>query len=208
MREEIIKKYVGKYSLDVVDNHNSLELYEGFFKNMGLKKTIKDMITEKIEGKGKVKVMDIGSGDCGFLHDLKKIFGEKIETIGIDLLVPEKKPDKIIPGDALEIDFPQNIDFVFSFRALHEIGEPEKIVKKVYNCLAKNGKAFLSFRTADLYFGGNGIGEIGEKEIKQLQKMVKNGRLGGFNVKGFEVIVANDKESIVAGVNIFLEKDN
>jgi len=208
MREEVIKKYVEKYSLDVVDNHNSLGLYEGFFKNIGFNKTIKGMISEKIESQGKAKVMDIGSGDCGFLHDLKQIFGEKIETIGVDLLVPEKKPDKIIPGDALEIDFPKDIDFVFSFRALHEIGEPEKIVEKVYNCLAKNGKAFLSFRTADLYFGGSGIGEIGEKEIQQLQKMVKDGKFGGFNVKGFEVVVGDDKESIVAGVNIFLEKDN
>ncbi|MEM4261772.1 MAG: class I SAM-dependent methyltransferase, partial [Candidatus Diapherotrites archaeon] len=160
----------------------------------------------KTKEKEKVLVLDIGCGNAGFLLDLKKIFKEKIETIGIDLLVPQNKPDKIIAGDALDVDFPKNVDFVFSFRALHEIGEPEKIVKKTYESLAEQGKAFLSFRTSDLYSDKQGIAEIQEKEIKELQEMVSKGFLENFKVSGFEVVLGKGKEEILAGVNIFLEK--
>lgn len=207
MRREVVRKYLEKYSLGVVDTHNSLEQYEGFFKNMGFKETIKGLVHDKVLKHGRAVVLDLGCGDAGFLHDLKKIFGEKVETIGVDLLVPEKKPDRAVPGDALEAELPSNADFVFSFRALHEIGAPEKIVEKVYNCLAPGGKAFLSFRTADLYVGGVGIAEIGEKEIRQLQKMVSKGRLKEFKVNGFEAVLEDEKGGkVTAGVNVFLEK--
>ncbi|MEM4256854.1 MAG: class I SAM-dependent methyltransferase [Candidatus Diapherotrites archaeon] len=206
MRREIVRKYLQKYSLGIVESENSLQLYDFFFKNMGFKESIANIIEKKTKEKEKVLVLDIGCGNAGFLLDLKKIFKEKIETIGIDLLVPQNKPDKIIAGDALDVDFPKNVDFVFSFRALHEIGEPEKIVKKTYESLAEQGKAFLSFRTSDLYSDKQGIAEIQEKEIKELQEMVSKGFLENFKVSGFEVVLGKGKEEILAGVNIFLEK--
>ncbi|MCH7902395.1 class I SAM-dependent methyltransferase [archaeon] len=207
MREELVKKYAEKYSVDVVDTENSLESYNGFYKNMGFGDSIEKLIEKKLEEKVFVRVMDLGCGNGGFLEDLKKQFQESIHTIGVDLLTAEKKPDEMIMGDALSSKFPKNLDFVFSFKTLHEIGEPEKIVEKVYASLADKGKAFLSFRTMDLYSKGKGIAELGEKEVKQLQKMVRSRKLSGFSVTGFEVSVKDEKgKSSTAGINIFLEK--
>ena len=208
MRNEVVKKYIEKYSLGVVETENSLEQYNSFFKNMGFKETIDELIEKRLKDeKVFVRIMDIGCGDGGFLADLKKKFDEEIHTIGLDLMAAEKKPDTMIIGDAAEIDFPKELDFVFSFRSLHEIGEPEKIVEKIYESLAKGGKAFLSFRTLDLYIGGAGLAELGSKEIKALHKMVRSRKLKGFSVNGFEVTVNDDKgKKTTAGVNVFLEK--
>lgn len=207
MRNEVVKKYIDKYSLGVVENENSLEQYASFFRNMGFKETIEELIRKKLEEKVFVRVMDLGCGNGGFLAALKKEFDEQVHTIGIDLMAAEKHPDEMVIGDALEVLFPKEIDFVFSFRSLHEIGEPEKIVEKVYDSLAKNGKAFLSFRTMDLYAGGKGLAEIGEKELKQLTQMVRKGKLNSLKIKGFEVSVKDEKgKAHTAGVNIFLEK--
>ena len=207
MRKEVVKKYVEKYTLGVTEVENSLEQYNSFFQNMGFKEKIEDLIEKRLKDKVFVKIMDLGCGNGGFLADLKKKFGEQIHTIGVDLLAPEKPPDESVLGDALEAEFPKEIDFVFSFRTLHEIGEPEKIVEKTQNALAEGGKAFLSFRTLDLYSGGKGIAEIQGKEIKQLQQMVRQRKLKGFSVNGFEVSVKDEKgKNQTAGVNIFLEK--
>ena len=207
MRNEVIKKYVEKYSLGVVEIKNSLEQYNSFFKNMGFKEPIEKLIEERLKNKKVVKILDVGCGNAGFLAELNDLFGEKIHTIGVDLLAPEKPINEVILGDAVEVNFPKDVDFVFSFRTLHEIGEPEKIIKKIYSSLAKEGKAFLSFRTMDLYAGGKGIAELKAKEIKKLRKMVELGKLKEFNVSGFEVSIKDEKGNThVAGVNVFLEK--
>ena len=204
MRHEVVKKYVDKYSLGVVEIENSLESYNTFFRNMGFKETIEQLVEKRLEDRVFVRVLDIGCGNGGFLADLKKIFTENIHTIGMDLLAPEKHPDQVILGDALEAQFPIDVDFVFSFRSLHEIGEPEKMVEKIHNSLTKGGRAFLSFRTLDLYMDGKGIGEIGAKETKALQKMVRTRKLASFKVEGFEVSVNDEKGAKhTAGVNIF-----
>ncbi|MFH1391405.1 MAG: class I SAM-dependent methyltransferase [Candidatus Diapherotrites archaeon] len=207
MRKEVVKKYVEKYTLGVTEVENSLEQYNSFFQNMGFKEKIEDLIEKKLEDKVFVRIMDLGCGNGGFLADLKEKFGEQVHTIGLDLLAPEKHPDESVLGDAIESEFPKEIDFVFSFRTLHEIGEPEKIVEKIQNSLAEGGKAFLSFRTMDLYSGGKGIAELQEKEVKQLKQMVRSRKLKGFSVSGFEVSVKDEKgKNQTAGVNLFLEK--
>ncbi|VVB99723.1 Methyltransferase domain protein [uncultured archaeon] len=209
MRSEIAGKYMEKYSLGVVDAQNSLQSYNSYFRNMGFSGTIEELVKERLAKKSPVLILDIGCGNAGFLHGLKEIFGPKIRTIGIDLIEPpmENQPDEMFMGDAAETKFPEKIDFVFSFRALHEIGEPEKIVEKAYNCLAPGGKAFLSFRTMDLSTGQKGLEEIREKEIKSLLKMVRSRRLKGFRVEGFEVSVKDENgKKLTAGVNVFLEK--
>ncbi len=226
MRREAVEKYLEKYSLGVVDAGNSLAQYDSFFRNMGFKEPIEDLIRKRLSEKGSpVKVMDIGCGNAGFLRDLKKMFGECVETIGVDLVEPADGGgvDEMVVGDALEMPFQDDVDFVFSFRSLHEIGEPEKIVEKVYNCLSPGGKAFLSFRTMGMYTmgvhtqlpekrsgnGGDGAGlsELGEKEVKALQRMVRSRKLVGFRVSGFEVRVGDEKgKKHTAGVNVFLEK--
>ncbi len=207
MARETVKKYIEKYSLGVVETENSLELYNSYFRNMGFKEGIEALVRKRLDDKVFVRVLDIGCGNAGFLADLKKEFDEGVHTIGADLLMPEHQPDQVILGDALEAEFPKELDFVFSFRSLHEVGEPEKIVQKVYASLAKGGKAFLSFRTMDLLMGGRGIAEITSKEARALEKMVRARKLGSFSVGGFEV-TAKDTEGKkrTAGVNIFLEK--
>ena len=207
MRGQILRKYLDKYSLGVVEVENSLEQYNSFFRNMGFKERIEDLVEKRLEENVFVKIMDLGCGDGGFLAELKKIFGDSIHTIGVDILACHKAPDEMITGDALHVTFPPDLDFVFSFRSMHEIGEPEKMIEKIHSSLAKGGKAFLSIRTMDMYVGGKGIAEIGEKEIKALQKMVRSGKLKGFKVKGFEATVNDEKGGkLTAGVNVFLEK--
>ncbi|HLC79279.1 MAG TPA: class I SAM-dependent methyltransferase [archaeon] len=207
MRREITKKYMDKYSLGVVDIENSLALYNSFYKNMGFSGTIQDLIEKKLEEKVFVSVMDIGCGNGGFLSELKKEFDEQVHTIGVDLLAPEKQPDKVIIGDALEVEYPKEVDFIFSFRSLHEVGESAKMVKKIYNSLANGGKAFLSFRTMDMYVGSIGIAEIGQKDISELEKMVRARKFENFMVGGFEVSVKDEKgKKHTAGINLFLEK--
>ncbi len=207
MRRETIKKYLEKYSLGVLEVENSIDLYNSYFRNMGFEEPIEEMVEKKLKDKVFVKVMDIGCGNGGFLSELKKMFDESVHTIGVDLLAAEKRPDEMVIGDALEANFPKEVDFIFSFRTMHEIGEPEKMVQKIYGSLAAGGKAFLSFRTMDLYVPGKGIAEIREKEIKALQKMVRSRRFSSFLVGGFEVSVKDGKgKSHVAGINVFLEK--
>lgn len=207
VRGEAVKKYLDKYSLGVVETGNSLQSYNSFYKNMGFPEPIEKLIESRLNDKVFVRVMDIGCGNGGFLFDLKKMFGDGVHTIGLDLLAPENAPDQVVVGDALEAEFPKDVDFIFSFRSLHEIGEPEKIVKKAFGSLAAGGKAFLSFRTLDLYALGKGIGKIGAKETKALQRMVRSRKLEGFSVNGFEARVGDgDGKKATAGVNVFLEK--
>ncbi len=207
MREETVKKYLDKYSTGVVETENSLEKYNTFFKNMGFKETIEQLISKRLDDRVFVRVLDIGCGDGGFLADLKKQFDEQVHTIGIDLIAAPRNPDEMITGDALTVKFPKDIDFVFSFRTLHEIGEPEKMVGKIYESLTEGGKAFLSFRTLDLYAPGKGLAEIGSADVKNLQKIIRSRKLSSFKVDGFEAIVKDEKgKKHTAGVNIFLEK--
>lgn len=206
MRENA-RKYLGKYSLGVLEVENSVDLYNSYLKNSGVGESVEEMVEKRLREKVFVKAMDIGCGNAGFLAELKKLFGESIHTIGVDLLAPEHRPDEMVIGDALEAAFPKDIDFVFSFRSLHEIGEPEKMVEKIYACLAPAGKAFLSFRTMDMYMGGKGIAEIGTRETKALQKMVRSRKLSNFIVSGHEVTVKGENgKKRTAGINVFLEK--
>ena len=207
MRRETVKKYLDKYSLGVVEIENSLDSYNSFYRNMGFSEPIEKLVEKRLEDRVFVRVLDIGCGNGGFLADLKKIFDEHIHTIGADLLAPEHAPDQLVLGDALEAEFPKDLDFVFSFRSLHEIGGPQKMVEKIYASLADGGRAYLSFRTMDLYMGGKGIAEITSKDTKALQKMVRSRKLGSFKVEGFEVTVNGPEGGKhTAGVNVFLKR--
>jgi len=207
MRPETVKKYIDKYSLGVVEIENSLEQYNSYLRNMGIDEPVEKLIEKRLSEKVFVKIMDVGCGNGGFLSDIKKVFEDSVHTIGVDLLAAEKHPDEMVIGDALELQFPPEVDFIFSFRSMHEIGEPEKMIAKIYNSLSAGGRAFLSIRTMDMYLGGRGIAEIGEKDIKLLQRIVREGKMGGIKAGGFEVSVKDyGGKKHVAGINIILEK--
>ena len=139
--------YRKKYELGVIDVSNSLEAYNRFLVNASELKPLGEFVSEALRTKQKVRVLDIGCGTAGTLHDLKQKFGKKIETVGIDLIAfPKKNADLGLIGDAFELEWPSGFDLVFSFRSLHEIGNARKLITKVSHCLAPGGVALLLFR--------------------------------------------------------------
>ena len=125
------------------DRSNTLELYNTFLSNVGEKKTLQQLIDSIIKRKGKAVVLDLGCGNAGALNDLKKLYGARVSVKGIDLEKPEFNIDEFVQGNFLEAKLPQKNDLVFSFRALHESGEIEKMVSRTEQSLAPLGKALL-----------------------------------------------------------------
>lgn len=139
--------YQKKYAIGVIDVSNSLEIYNRFLVNAGELKPLEEFITDSLRFKKKIRVLDIGCGNAGALHELKKQFKKKIETIGIDLIpFPKKNADLALIGNALELNWPAGIDLVFSFRALHEFANAHLLVLKTSQVLAPSGTALLLFR--------------------------------------------------------------
>ena len=130
-----------------MDVSNSLAVYDSFLQNLGEEKKLEDWILELLKKKKHIRMLDIGCGKAGALFELKKKFGKKIETIGLDLVAfPKKNADQSIAGNALEEPFPKNCGLILSFRVLHEIGHANQMVLKICDALAKNGVALLAFR--------------------------------------------------------------
>ncbi|MBI5553122.1 MAG: class I SAM-dependent methyltransferase [Candidatus Diapherotrites archaeon] len=209
MRESVVRKYADQYALGVKDARNSLEQYNSFLHNAGIASSVEDLVRGALTRKPLVRVMDVGCGNGGFLRDLKTVFGKQVQTVGVDLVNPEFEPDEMRVGDALALEFSSDYDLIFSFRSLHEIGEPELITLKIYFALGKGGKAFLSFRTADFLSGSVGLAEITEHEISFLQRLAREKKLAGFSVNVKEVFFPQQPDSgkkTMAGVNVFLEK--
>ncbi len=149
-RDKQVKELTERYRTGVLDNHNSLEQYNGYLRNQGEPRTLQQLISNRLAKKPHLRVLDIGCGDAGALSELKKEFGDQLSVIGIDLVTPpQKKVDAFLPGDALSVPFPSECDVVFSFRALHEAGRIKDVIEKVLDCLAKDGVALLSIRVAE-----------------------------------------------------------
>lgn len=144
-----IQKYLDRYSLGILDRSNSLELYDSFLKNQGENRGLKPIVQGLLRKKPMIRIFEIGCGTGGALLELKRLFRERVIVMGNDLLpCEEPELDESLSGDALEIDFPQECDLVFSFRAMHEIGHTGEIVEKVCECLSSQGLALLSIRIA------------------------------------------------------------
>jgi SAM-dependent methyltransferase len=206
-----VEYYRQKYEMGLVDVANSLEQYNGFLHNLGEEKTLEEQLKEQLRFKKRLRILDIGCGNAGALKDLKKKFGAKIETIGLDLIpFPSLNADKSVVGNALEKELPSKCDFVFSFRTLHEIGFSEGLVKEVCRCLSLHGTALLAFRLRSLSNGAlEWAGDMEETDEKFLFGIAEKGRFEGCRVFGrvsFENLSNNEKTP--TGIFIKIKKEN
>jgi ubiquinone/menaquinone biosynthesis C-methylase UbiE len=201
-----IEYYRQKYSLGLVDISNSLEKYDSFLSNLGEEKTLEEMIGKLLQFKRKMRILDIGCGNAGALKELKKKFGKRIETIGMDLVpFPTLNADHGIIGNALEKKLPNNCDLVFSFRTLHEIGSSEVMVKEICRILAPEGTALLAFRLRTFSNGVlEWIGEMEEADEYFLFRIAEDGKLGNCTVFG-RIVFENLSDSTKTPTGIFLK---
>jgi len=148
----------------------------------GLRGAIEKMIRERKQ----LRLLDIGCGNGVALKELKEAYKERVYCIGMDLKKPGvEKIDEFIEGNALEKDFPKNIDVVLSFRSIHEIGECKKILGKIRKCLAEKGQAFLSIRCQELKQGIiQNLGKISKQDIAFLLETLEKKHLNSLKVHG------------------------
>lgn len=206
-----VEYYRQKYGLGLVDIENSLQKYEEFLSNLGEEKSLAEGIQQQLHSKKKLRILDIGCGNAGALKELKKKFGEKIETIGLDLIpFPEKNTDQQIAGNALEKKLPDNCDLIVSFRALHEIGHSDELVPRICEALASKGIALLAFRLHSIV--NNSIewaGDMQETDEHLLLQIAEKKRFVGCMVSGkmaFETL--SNGERTPTGIFIKIKKEH
>lgn len=212
-----MEKDLLKYEL--LDRQAEFADYEFFFRNMNFGLGLEEAIKKHIEKKAKIRVFDLGCGAGNALAGLKRVFGSKVYSIGLDVLPATADGiDEFIQGNALEEKFPNSCDIIVSFRAMHEFGSMEKIIEKVCNSLTPSGKAFLSIRCQEYYNGKvRNLGKIKQKDIEFLHSGIKKGSLFGLKAVGNTVPIIlrqgllNSKgksgpKSYVAGINLLIEK--
>lgn len=207
--------------LRLFDRSNSIEKYDFFLKNMGAKTTLEKEVENALKRKQAIRVLDIGCGEAGALWGLKKKFGKKVHTIGIDLLDAENL-DEFIKGNAAKVDFPKDIDLAVSFRAMHMLHPLRKVFEGACKSLAPHGNAFFSVRCQQivgerLLFHGN----LDATDLGFLKQVAKEGKLCGAKVKAVEVkepkeVMIMDPETgqkihamleILHGMNFFIQKE-
>lgn len=124
---------------------------KGFFSKILLNIIIKTIKSIKI--KNNSRVLDVGCGTGSLLYLLEnRNLG--LELYGMDisekmLKIAEKKLNKtkLIIASAFDINkkFKENFfDYIFVVDAFHHIPEKEKIMKKFYKILKKNGKLIIT----------------------------------------------------------------
>ncbi len=159
------------------------------------------------EKKEKIKILDIGCGNAGFLKNVKEILGKKVFTIGLDLVDFDQKVDEKILGDAVYIPWPDNCDLIVSFRTLHEIGETEQIVKKVIESLSNEGIAVLSIRIQEIQ--QNNLEYLGLMTKKDTDFLIQIGKKGFFEkakIESVESYKEKNEKKFLTGITILIEK--
>ncbi|MDO8428302.1 MAG: methyltransferase domain-containing protein [Candidatus Diapherotrites archaeon] len=196
-----------KYAYGILTRNNSLREYEFFLSNISSELSLQELIKEFLKTRKKVRLLDLGSGEGQALKELKNLFKNQIETIGMDLLnSPKENFDRFILGNILEKEFPKECDIILGFRSLHEIGNIEKNLEKISQALKIGGLAFLSIRIQDSHNGVmQWIGKIIEQDLKFLQKIIQQKEWKNMKIQGYTVNVKLETaESITSGVNLIL----
>ncbi|MDO8627953.1 MAG: methyltransferase domain-containing protein, partial [Candidatus Diapherotrites archaeon] len=154
-----------------------------------------------------------GCGNAEALRELKYTYLKDIYCVGLDLVKRSAKDlgiDEYISGDAFQEKFPDNVDFVFSFRALHEIGRISEIVEKVSHCLASKGLAVLSIRCQDFDFHKNKLifqGQISQKDLDFLNQILLEKEFYFCKVSGNPIFQEANGITYTAGINLILKKE-
>ena len=145
--------YKLKYSTGVGDKSNTLQDYDRFLANSGEQFSLEDFVSHQLLHTRCVRILDIGCGNAGALKGLRKQFGHRVHTMGLDLIdfdLATNKIDQKIIGDARTIALPKNLDLALSFRALHEIGNMPIVLPQITKSLSPSGIALLSVRVHDV----------------------------------------------------------
>ena len=171
------------YMEDIGDNRNSLALYDGFLANLGLGNNLEGLIRETLQTQAVCRVLDIGAGNAGALTELKKKFGQRVQVIGLDLFAPSGPVDEFLVGDANSLEWPKDCNLVISFRAMHEMGRTEHLLRKTAATLAPGGLAVLSIRAQ--YEAKNAIfpqGKLHEEDLDFLRRFEEQNQWRGRQV--------------------------
>ncbi|MAG01820.1 hypothetical protein CMI42_00635 [Candidatus Pacearchaeota archaeon] len=130
-----------------------------------LEKEVKQLLKKK----RKIKVLDIGTGYGKILLELKKIFGNKVETYGINLeprwnlklirkfaisnnLFSKKEANKIVPkvyiadaGKRMPLKS-SSFDLIFALASVQYIPDKARFLEEVNRLLTKEGKAVIELQ--------------------------------------------------------------
>ncbi|GEM_PF-2669542 len=142
-----------------------------------------------IKEKGKCRILDLGCGSGRFLAQLKRIFGEKVETHGLSIQNPKNpKIDKMHVGLFETARFAGKFDIIVSNHSLQYALNTSMAVQNACNSLEKGGEAFLHIGGKESPFT-----KVGRKETALVQKIVEKLNQDGFQTR----IVEPTKNSIV-----------
>lgn len=111
----------------------------------GLGVDILRMLGEKVMVFGKARIADICCGRGDALQDIKKRLGDRVETVGFDLvrLGSHTGLDRIITGDFQEVEIPHELvgscDVVVCYQGAHYFEDPKKALQHAASLVAPSG---------------------------------------------------------------------
>ena len=135
------------------------DYYAFYYRRQGETKSLSflDIVRQEIEKKGKVRILDVGAGYGQALSELKKEFGDKVETHALVLSATralkqahqEKMVDKIHQVEVSTWLPKQEYNVIVSFfGATRYTSQREIALEKLFHSLAVDGVAYIQF---DLY---------------------------------------------------------
>ena len=130
------------WDAELYQNSSSLQFELGL---MGIK---------KLNPKGSEKILEIGCGNAMLTIELAKknpngiitaieISEEMISKAKFNISKTDFSNIKLIHGNALQIDFENEFDAIFSNSAIHWIKNLELMYEKIYNALKQNGRIMI-----------------------------------------------------------------
>ncbi len=210
------QKYREKYEQGVIRRDHTLSLYNQFLENLGEKQTLEDLVARILVRKKTVRILDVGCGNGNALAELKQLFGEKVYTLGIDLIPPDTKEnvDEFLEGDIHEVPIPHECDLILSFRALHEMGNLSKLIPKLARSLAHGGRAYLWIRMREANEGTPVfVGEMNKDEENALHALADNREIHGsmMLLQSVEIPIpvtyeSQPRKSVIGGYVVLLHR--
>jgi len=114
---------------------------------------LSDILEKSIKGLGeKVRILDIGCGDCGILMQLINK-GINADFYGLDISEKRVKRAKeltkgkinLFVGNAEKTQFKSGFfDFIICTQLIEHVKDDKKLVSEIYRLLKKNGEAYVT----------------------------------------------------------------